>query len=244
MSYFDRSTLGQPAALRIDMPAVMRQVYLWMTLALLATAVTAFVVGTLTSIPLLLARNPLLLIGALVVEIGLVLFISTRIMKLDPATAIALFMGYAILNGITLSFIFVYYKLGTITYAAGASAAMFGATSLFAYTTKIDLSRLGGILLTALIGLIAASVINFFVASDALFWVINYAGVLIFVALTAYHTQRIKALALNISVNARSTETALVTRVGIMGALSLYLDFINLFLFMLRIMNGGRGGRR
>jgi len=171
------------------------------------------------------------------------MFISVRITRLDPMTAAALFLVYAVLNGVTLSFIFLAYNLGTITYAAVAAGAMFGATSIVAYATRIDLSRFGGLLLMALIGLIVASIVNMFFASSALDQIISYVGVLLFVALTAYDTQRIKKLALTISANGAVSEAGLVQRVSIIGALTLYLDLINLFLFLLRIM-GGRGGRR
>ncbi|MHB8627597.1 MAG: Bax inhibitor-1/YccA family protein [Aggregatilineales bacterium] len=241
MGFYNNRTDVSAAAL--DFPSVMRQVYVWMTLALLVTAGTAFVIAQ-TNIPLLLARQPLLYLAAFFVELGLVIFISARITKMAPATALALFLAFAVVNGITLSFIFLVYAGQTIMYAALAAGAMFGATSIIGYTTKIDLSRLGGILMMALIGLIIASFINFFVPSDTLFRIINYAGVLIFVGLTAFDTQRIKRMALNPALNMGTEAAAMTQRVAIMGALTLYLDMINLFLFLLRIMGGGGRGRR
>lgn len=246
MNYYNNTDIGIQSGVRLDLTAVMRQVYLWMFVGLLATAGTAFALST-TNLPLALARNPLLLIGALILELGLVFVLSARISTLSPTMATALFLAYAIVNGVTLSFIFLAYAPNhdyrTIAYAGVATSAMFGVTSILAYTTKIDLSRFGGILMMALVGLIVATIINIFVSSDLLFWIINYAGVLIFVALTAFDTQRIKDMAMNVSVNANG-ELATVQRVAIMGALRLYLDFINLFLFTLRILGGGRGGRR
>src|SRR5579864_5800644 len=241
MGFYSNRTDVRSAVL--DFPSVMRQVYVWMTVGLLATAGTAFVIAQ-TNIPILLAEQPLLLLAAFIVELGLVIFISARITKLEPTIALALFLAFAVVNGVTLSFIFLAYAGQTIMYAALAAGAMFGATSVIAYTTKMDLSRLGGILMMALIGLIVASLINVFVPSDTLFQIINYAGVLIFVGLTAYDTQRIKRMALNPAINMGEDAAALTQRVAIMGALSLYLDMINLFLFLLRIMGGGRGGRR
>lgn len=226
----------------LDISVVLRQVYLWMTLGLLATAGTAALVSQ-TSLPLMLASNPILWLVALFAELGLVIFITARISRLDPVTAAMLFLTYAVLNGVTLSFIFLVYNLGTITYAAIAAGAMFAATSLVAYATKIDLSRLGGLLLMALIGLVVASIVNMFFHSSGLDQLISYIGVLLFVALTAYDTQRIKRLALSISANSMGDEATLIGRMSILGALTLYLDLINLFLFLLRIM-GGRGGRR
>lgn len=245
MNFYGNSSVdtNSAAAANIDVSAVLRQVYMWMFAALLITAGTAYFISQSPSITNALFGNPLLLIGSFIVEIGLVMFISARIMQLDPTTAITLFLVYAFVNGVTLSFIFLTYTTATIYGAAIATAGMFGATSLFAYATRIDLSKMGGILMMALIGLIIASIVNMFVASSALYWIINYAGVLIFVGLTAYDTQRIKDMALNISVNAGG-EAALVQRVGVIGALKLYLDFINIFLLVLRIMGGGRGGRR
>jgi len=241
MGFYSNRTDEHSAVL--DFPSVMRQVYVWMTVGLLATAGTAFAIAQ-TNIPILLAKQPLLLLGAFIVELGLVILISARITKLEPTTALALFVAFAVVNGITLSFIFLVYAGQTIMYAALAASAMFGATSIIAYTTQMDLSRFGGILMMALIGLVVASLINIFVPSDTLFQIINYAGVLIFVGLTAYDTQRIKQMALNPAINMGDDAAALTQRVAIMGALNLYLDMINLFLFLLRIMGGGRGGRR
>jgi FtsH-binding integral membrane protein len=255
MGFYSNRTDVSSAAL--DFPSVIRQVYVWMTLGLAATAVTAFAVGQ-TNIPQLLIQQPFLWLIAIFGELGLVLFISARIIKMEPMTARALFLAYAVLNGIVLSFIFVtitmqttsgafvterLYSNQSIMFAAVSAGAMFGATSIIGYTTKIDLSRLGGILMMALIGLIVASLINIFVPSDALFQIINYAGVLIFVGLTAFDTQRIKRMALNPALNMGTDAVAMTQRVAIMGALTLYLDMINLFLFLLRIMGGGRGRR-
>ncbi len=245
MNYYNNTDIGVQSGVRLDLTAVMRQVYLWMFLGLMATAGTAFAIST-TNLPTIMARNPLIFIAAIIVEFGLVLFLSARIATLNPTTATILFLAYAVVNGVTLSLIFLAYSgpthdYRTIAYAAIATSAMFGVTSILAYTTRMDLSRLGGILMMAVIGLVVATIINIFVSSDALFWIINYAGVLIFVGLTAYDTQRIKDMAMNVSVNAGG-EMATVQRVAIMGALRLYLDFINLFLFTLRIM-GGRGRR-
>jgi FtsH-binding integral membrane protein len=256
MGFYSNQTDVRSAVL--DFPSVMRQVYVWMTVGLAATAATAFVVGQ-TNIPLLLVQAPFLAIIAVIAELGLVFFISAGINRIDPVMARALFLVYAVLNGITLSLIFATFTFQTasgaivtqqlysndsIMFAAISAAAMFGATSIIAYTTRMDLSRLGGFLMMALIGLIVATLINIFVSSNTLFQIINYVGVLIFVGLTAYDTQRIKRMALNPAVNMGDDAVALTQRVAILGALTLYLDMINLFLFLLRIMGGGRGGRR
>ena len=226
----------------LDISQILRQVYLWMTFGLLATAGTALMISQ-TSLPGILLRNPFLWMIALFAELGLVIFINARIMKLQPMTAAALFIAYAVLNGVTLSFIFLSYRIGTITYAAIAAGAMFAATSIVAYATHIDLSRFSSLLFMALIGLVVAMIVNVFFVSDTLTQLISYAGVLIFVALTAYDTQRIKNLALSLSVDTSASESGLIQRISILGALTLYLDMLNLFLFLLRIL-GGRGGRR
>src|SRR5579859_7032705 len=241
MGFYSNRTDVRSAVL--DFPSVMRQVYVWMTVGLAATAATAFLIGQ-TNIAPMLANQPFLWLIAVFAELGLVMFISASINRLQPAMALTLFLVYAVLNGVTLSFIFLAYELPTIMYAAIAACAMFGATSIIAYTTRMDLSRLGGILMMALIGLIVASLINIFVPSDTLFQIINYAGVLIFVGLTAFDTQRIKRMALNPAINMGTEAAAMTQRVAIMGALTLYLDMINLFLFLLRIMGGGGRGRR
>lgn len=226
------SILGE----RISMRAVMQQVYLWMTVGLITSAVVAviFAVSGLT-----VSLGPLLYV-AMFAEVGLVWYIAARIMKISAQQATNLFLIYAAINGATLSILFYVYDLGDIYLALFSTGAMFAAMSVVGYTTKVDLSRYGGILLMALIGLLIASIINIFVASSTLYWVVSYAGVFIFTALTAYDTQWIKNSAMQLEASGMSTGEAMVRRVAIMGALKLYLDFINLFLYILRIIGGSR----
>jgi FtsH-binding integral membrane protein len=240
----------------VDIPSVMRQVYSWMFVGLLITAGVAGFIGSQQNLAYALIRNPVIAIVLFFAQIGVVWYLSARIMRIEPGTAIALFLVYSALTGVTLSVIFLAYSLGTVASAFIATSATFGVVSLFAYTTKMDLSRMGNILFVALIGLIIASIVNIFLASSALMWIINYAGVLIFVGLTAYDTQKIKEMAArvemmqtgtvqmgNATMGLQGTESsAMVQRIAIMGALKLYLDFINLFIFILRIM--GAGNRR
>ena len=155
--------------------------------------------------------------------------------KIPAIVATLVFLAYAALNGVTFSIIFLVYSLGSIAYTFFITAAMFGATSVFGFITKMDLSRIGGILMMALIGLIIASVVNIFVASEIFDWIISYVGVAIFVGLTAYDTQKIKNMSSGIDSSSEEGGKA-----SIMGALALYLDFINLFLFLLRIMGRRR----
>ncbi len=158
----------------------------------------------------------------------------------DVGRASALFLVFAAMMGMTLSAIFYWANLADIYLSLFATGAMFAAMSIIGYTTQMDLTRLGGLLFMALIGLIVASIVNIFVASSALYWLVSYAGVLIFTGLTAYDTQKIKRMAEHVSFQGMGSESALVQRVAIIGALNLYLDFINLFLYILRITSGRR----
>jgi len=208
----------------------MRRVFLWMTVGLLLTAGVAFVVVNTPILPLV--ANPVVFFGAVIVEFGLVIFLSARITRMAPATAVGLFFIYAALNGLTLSLIFALYTASSIVMTFVATASLFGAMTIVGYTTQRDLTKLGGFLLMALIGLIIGSVINMFFASSALYWILTYAGIAIFIGLTAYNTQRVKTMTL---AALQQGDTQLEQRVGIVGALSLYLDFVNLFLLLLRL---------
>ena len=220
---------------RVDMRAVMKEVYLWMTLGLITTAVVAlvFAVTGITA-----ALGPLLFVAAFA-QIGMVWYLAARIHKMEAQRATTMFLLFAAVMGITMSTIFYYASLADIYLALFATGATFGAMTIVGYTTKIDLSKLGGLLFMALIGLIIASVVNIFVASSALYALVNYAGVLIFVGLTAYDTQWIKKNAQRIEVQGVNGEAAAVRQVAILGALHLYLDFINLFIFILNIISSG-----
>lgn len=206
------------------------QVYSWMTIALLTTGLVALY--TASSAPLLHAifNNPSIFFILLIAEVGLVILLSARIGKLSPGAATAIFMLYSVLNGLTLSFIFLAYTSASIASAFFITAGTFAAMSLLGYFTKTDLTRFGSILYMALIGLIIASVVNLIWYSDTIYWITTYAGVLIFTGLTAYDTQKIKQMGM---AGYGSGETE--RKAAVMGALSLYLDFINLFLFLLRL---------
>ncbi len=212
------------------------KVYNWMTMGLAITALVALAIKMVfPEIYYLLIENTFIFWGLLILELALVWGLSAAINKIPAALAVLIFLFYAGLNGVTLSIIFLIYKLGTIAYTFFITATMFGVTSIFGFITKIDLSRIGGLLMMALFGLIIASVINIFVHSSSLEWLISYVGVLIFVGLTAWDTQKIKKM--SIGIESGSEEGG---RASIMGALALYLDFINLFLLLLRIMGRGR----
>jgi len=217
---------------RVSMREVMQQVYLWMMAGLGLSALVAVLLATVLTEALV----PLLL-PAVVVELVLVLYLSMRITKMSAERATTVYLAYAALNGVTLATIFFWASLTDIWLALFATGAMFAAMSIIGFTTNIDLSGMRSYLLMGLIGLIVASVINIFWASSALYWIVTYAGVLLFVALTAYDTQWIKRTATEIEVAGMSSGEATVRRVAIIGALQLYLDFINLFLYILRIVS-------
>jgi hypothetical protein len=223
-----------PVANTAMVQEVMQQVYLWMCLALILTAVTAVTMAA-TGLTESLAMNPIVYFGLFIVELGLVWWLSSRIFQMEVGQAFTLFFVYAALNGVTLSVLLLVYTQGSIAGAFVSSGAMFGAMSLLGATTKMDLSKLGSILLMALIGLIVAMLVNFLLASPMLNFVISVAGVIIFSGLTAYDTQRIQRMASTLPANSDA-----VMRVSIMGALILYLDFINLFIYLLRLMGNRR----
>ncbi len=217
----------------VDLRSVMRQVYVWMVLGMLLTAAMAFV--TVTTPLANLAANPAVFLVALLAELGVVVGISLGFSRLSSGAATALFFVYAALNGFTLSIIFLASTTGTDVLAFTSTAALFAAMSIIGYTTRVDLSKVGTYLMMALIGLIIALVINLFVNSGPLDTIISIAGVLTFTALTAYDTQRIARMAAQMSAQGEAA-----ARFGILGALKLYLDFVNMFLFMLRLFGRRR----
>ena len=217
------------------LPVLMRKVYTWMALALVITGVTAYGVANSPAILQMIVTNKILFFGLLIGELALVWGVSAMIDRLSLTTATLLFVLYSVINGVTLSFIFLAYTYQSITSVFFITAGTFAAMALFGYFTKTDLSSIGRILFMALIGLIIATIVNIFVKSSGLGLILNYVGVLIFVGLTAWDTQKIKQM---LATAADTGETA--QKVALMGALSLYLDFINLFLYLLRIFGSSR----
>lgn len=217
-------------------PALMRKVYLWMTLALVITGFTAYGVATSPGIMTAIVTNRALLWGLLIAELALVWYVSARINRLSLSTATMIFVLYSVLNGATLSVIFLAYTMQSIASVFFITAGTFAAMSLIGYFTKSDLSSLGRILFMALIGLVIATLVNMFlIKSGGFSLILSYVGVLIFVGLTAYDTQKIKMMLVEAD---DVTEEA--QKIALMGSLSLYLDFINLFLYLLRIFGGNR----
>lgn len=219
-----------------SLTACLLNVYWWMAFALLISATSAYLVGTSEEMLKLFIKNPLMFWVAILVEFGLVIAISAGINRMAAATATALFILYAAVNGLTLSFIFAAYSTEAIVTTFAVTAGTFGAMAVIGTVTKKDLTSLGNLFFMALLGLIIASVVNLFCASSTLYWICTYAGVLIFVGLTAYDANKIKMMYIQAGTDDRET----VRKIAVIGALELYLDFVNLFLYLLRIFGRRR----
>lgn len=227
----DRLIREQEGSLSLAFPALMRKVYVWMTLALVLTGITAFGVASSPSLMMTIFQTPAIMWGLIIAELAIVIAISAAINRLSLTTATLLFVLYSVLNGATFSLIFAVYTMSSIANVFFITAGTFGVMAAYGYFTKRDLSSLGRLLLMALIGLIIATLVNvFLVKSTGFDLILSYAGVLIFVGLTAYDTQKIKQM---LAMQTDMGEGA--QKVALLGALSLYLDFINLFLYLLRI---------
>lgn len=216
-------------------PVLMRKVYIWMTLALVITGITAYEVPTTPSIIMTIASNSALMWGLIIAEFVLVFAISGAINRLSLTTATLLFVLYSVINGATLSFIFLLYTATSITSVFFITAGTFAVMAFIGYTTKTDLTSMGKILFMALIGIIIATVVNMFVGSSTLQMIVSYIGVLVFVGLTAYDSQKIKQMLMMAPDTGETSQ-----KLALLGALSLYLDFINLFLYLLRIFGARR----
>ncbi|MCQ8227047.1 MULTISPECIES: Bax inhibitor-1/YccA family protein [Pantoea] len=214
----------------------MAQVYGWMTCGLLLTAFVSWFAARTPAVMELVFANRITFFGLIIAQLALVFVLSGMVQRMSGAVATALFMLYSALTGLTMASIFLVYTYSSIASTFFVTAGMFGAMSFYGYTTKRDLSRFGSLLFMALIGILLASLVNFWLKSPALMWAITYIGVVVFVGLTAYDTQRLKAIGENINVNDKEN----LRRASIMGALTLYLDFINLFLMLLRIFGNRR----
>lgn len=211
------------------------KVYAWMSLALTMTGFIAFRTVQSEVLLNLIFGNSLLLIGLIIAELGIVFWISSAISRMSSNMAIGLFLLYSALNGLTLSILLLVYTASSVATTFFITAGTFGMMSAYGYFTKKDLSSWGNLLFMALLGVIIASVVNIFWANSVMYWLISYAGVLIFVGLTAYDTQKIKNMSLELDVDSEEGRKG-----AIMGALALYLDFINMFIFLLRIFGNRR----
>ncbi|WP_347253037.1 Bax inhibitor-1/YccA family protein [Leminorella grimontii] len=215
--------------------AFMAQVYGWMTCGLLLTGVTAWMVPG-TALQAFIFSSNITFYGLIIVQLGVVFFLSGMVSRISGAMATTLFMLYSVLTGLTLSSVFIVYTSASIASTFFITAGTFGAMSVYGYTTKRDLTKLGSLMVMGLIGILLASIVNIFLKSAPLYWAITYIGVIVFVGLTAYDTQKLKAIGESASMDDRES----YRKNSIMGALTLYLDFINLFLMLLRILGDRR----
>lgn len=235
-NWYDVDSLrNKDYAMSTAFPALMRKVFVWMTLALAITGLTAYGVATSPALLSLIFSSKVTFFGLIIAEFALVFAISGAINRLSLSTATLLFILYSIVNGATLSTIFFAFSVATIGKVFFITAGTFGAMALVGYTTKTDLTSMGKLLFMALLGIIIASVVNMFVGSSGLDLILSYVGVLVFVGLTAYDTQKIKQMCQSAPDAGESTQ-----KLALIGALSLYLDFINLFLYLLRIFGRRR----
>ena len=213
--------------------AFLRKVYGWMFVGLGITATVALGVASSPTIAQALFTNRFLFFGLVIAELGLVFYLSARVQKLASSTAVGLFLLYSALNGLTLSFIFLAYTGTSIATTFFVTAGMFGALALFGTTTKRSLAGIGQFVFMGLIGVVLASIVGMFWRSEGLQFVISIVGVIVFTGLTAWDAQRLKVMAAQVPEGQYGSYS-------VVGALSLYLDFINLFLFMLRFLGGRR----
>lgn len=219
-------------SLELEQRTFISKVYTWMGFGLLLTALAAYLAVSSDSFIQILAENSLLFYALIFAELGLVIYLSARINKMSAEAAAGSFIIYSILNGLTISLLLLLYTGESVAATFLSTALTFGAMSAYGYFTKRDLTSMGSYLYMALIGLVIASLVNLFWANSTLYWVITYVGILLFVGLTAYDTQKLKKIGATVDMNDGQTSQKL----AIIGALSLYLDFINLFLMLLRVM--------
>jgi uncharacterized protein len=231
------STRRTDTSAQVQVNAFIQSVYNWMAIGLALTGGVAFYVSQSPSLMQMIFGNQLLFFGLIIGELGLVFYLSARVQKIQASTATALFVLYAALNGVTISIIFLAYTGSSIASTFFVCAGTFVACSIYGMITKRDLTSMGGFMRMGLIGIIIASVINMFIQSSSMQMIISYIGVLVFVGLTAYDTQKLKHMALT---QPAGLDAGVVRKGAIIGALTLYLDFINLFLMLLHILGGNR----
>lgn len=236
MDRYPRSDSSMVSQANTGLQTYMAQVYGWMTCGLLLTAFVSWLAANTPAVMEMVFANRITFYGLIIVQLGLVFVLSGMVHKLSGAVATGLFMLYSALTGLTMASIFLVYTYSSIAGTFLVAGGMFGVMSFWGYTTKRDLSGMGSMLFMALIGIVLASVVNIWLKSTALMWAVTYIGVLVFVGLTAYDTQKLKNIGEGINVEDKEN----LRRYSIMGALTLYLDFINLFLMLLRIFGNRR----
>jgi FtsH-binding integral membrane protein len=235
MEDYSKPRYASQDAIAGEQQRFMVRVYNWMGAGLALTGGMAWFTSTNETVLKILVSTPMLFMVLFLIELGLVFYLAARVMKMSASQASGVFFLYASLNGVTLAPLFLLYTNASLASTFAVTAGMFGAMSFYGYTTKKDLTSWGSFLFMGLIGIIIASIVNIFMNSSAIYWIVTYAGILIFVGLTAYDTQKIKEM--NILGNEGTDED---TKEAIRGALKLYLDFINLFIMLLRVMGDRR----
>ncbi|MDW7773149.1 MAG: Bax inhibitor-1/YccA family protein [Desulfobulbaceae bacterium] len=234
-SQYGTNSLTMTQARQQASTVFLAKVFNWMAIGLGLTGIIAYGAAQ-TGMAGVIVASPLFFV-LIIAELGMVFYLSARIDKIQPGTATGLFVGYSVLNGLTLSAVFLAYTQASIAGTFMITAGMFGAMAMYGLVTKRDLSGLGSFMFMGLIGIILASIVNIFLQNSSLYWAISVIGVLVFVGLTAYDVQKIK----NMGEQGIMEQGEVAIRKGaIMGALALYLDFINLFLMLLRFFGGAR----
>jgi hypothetical protein len=227
----------QKTQVQVRVNSFVRSVYNWMAIGLGLTGIVAYSVANLPEIRNVIFGSGVVFFGLIIGQLVLVFMMSARIHRMQAGTATLLFVLYSVLNGATLSSIFLAYAQSSITSTFFVCSATFVACSIYGWTTRRDLTSMGGFLTMGLIGIVIASLVNLFIQSSAVSVIVSYVGVLVFVGLTAYDTQDIKNMALS---QPGDIDAGTVRKGAILGALKLYLDFINLFLMLLRIFGSSR----
>lgn len=212
-----------------------KSLYMQMAAALTVTGLVAYFLSQSANFWYFLAENPSIIWIALFAQLGLVVWMSAGLMHMSMTMATMLFILYSVLMGVTMSSIFMVYTMSSIASVFFITAGMFLTMSILGYVTRLDLTKLGSLLFMALIGLLIASVVNIFLGSEMLYWIVSYAGVIIFTGLAAFDTQKIKQMFIQYG-----SADEMGNKIALFGALTLYLDFINLFLFLLRILGDRR----
>lgn len=227
MSYETKITTKQYQTTAVATNTLVRSVYIWMCTALLLTGATASLVASSPRLLEIIFSSKILFYGLLIAQFGLVWAISAKVTSFSLPTLSGLFMLYSVLTGMTFSVYFLVFTAQSLASTFFITAGTFAAMSIYGFVTKSDLTKLGNLCLMALIGIIIASVVNIFLKSETMYWIVTYIGVLVFIGLIAYDTQKIKALA-------NTEDNEFTQKIAICGALALYLDFINLFIMLLR----------
>lgn len=228
MSYETKITTKQYQTTAVATNTLVRSVYIWMCTALLLTGATASLVASSPRLLEIIFSSKILFYGLLIAQFGLVWAISAKVTSFSLPTLSGLFMLYSVLTGMTFSVYFLVFTAQSLASTFFITAGTFAAMSIYGFVTKSDLTKLGNLCLMALIGIIIASVVNIFLKSETMYWIVTYIGVLVFIGLIAYDTQKIKALA-------NTEDNEFTQKIAICGALALYLDFINLFIMLLRL---------